>query len=214
MTSFEETFRGEDYNSPNFKTIPEGLFDYNTEVQNFNSTFNKCEQLQAIPNGLFAKNTKVTNFGYTFYGCASLTAIPVGLFDKNTKVTNFGGTFANCDNITAIPAGLFDYNIEVTSFNQTFGGDNYNKMKFTEIPAGLFDKCTKVTDFGRTFAYCTQITSESPYTIINVNGQDVKVHLYERANYPEYFTVPTSYTDCFNNCTKLTDYSAIPSSWL
>ena len=213
VTSFEETFRGEDYNSPNFKTIPEGLFDYNTEVQNFNSTFNKCEQLQAIPNGLFAKNTKVTNFGYTFYGCASLTAIPVGLFDKNTKVTNFGGTFANCDNITAIPAGLFDYNIEVTSFNQTFGGDNYNKMKFTEIPAGLFDKCTKVTDFGRTFAYCTQITSESPYTIINVNGQDVKVHLYERANYSDYFTAPTSYNDCFIYCNTIADLNSIPEVW-
>lgn len=86
-------------------------------------------------------------------------------------------------------------------------------MKFTEIPAGLFDNNTKVTDFGKTFAYCTQITSESPYTIINVGGVDTKVHLYERANYPDIFTAPTSYNDCFIYCNTIADLNSIPEVW-
>ena len=123
-------------------------------------------------------------------------------------ITTIDYAFLYCRNLKTIPEGLFDYCTEVTSFFGTF-----EETGITEIPVGLFDKCTKVTDFAKTFEGCTALTGESPYTIINVDGQDVKVHLYERANYPEYFTAPTSYWSCFYNCTKLTDYSSIPSGW-
>ena len=108
----------------------------------------------------------------------------MGLFDNNTKVTKFSNTFTECSNLK-------------------------------EIPVGLFDHCTEVTNFGGIFSFCTKLTGESPYTVININEEDVKVHLYDRANYPEYFTtVPTSYSSCYRNCTGLTDFSSIPSSWL
>ena len=88
-----------------------------------------------------------------------------------------------------------------------------NCSSLQEIPEGLFDYNTKVTDFGYAFNFCKNVISESPYTIINVNGQDMKVHLYERSNYPEYFTAPTTYTHCFRYCSNLTDYNEIPSRW-
>ena len=56
---------------------------------------------------------------------------------------------------------------------------------------------------------CWNITGESPYTMID--GQ--KVHLYERVNYPEHFTTPTSTYHAFGNCTGLTDYAQIPTNW-
>jgi len=57
------------------------------------------------------------------------------------------------------------------------------------------------------------LMGESPYTVIQVDGVDTKVHLYERENYPEYFTAPTSYNRGFYFCSKLDDYSSIPSDW-
>ena len=205
VTSFNGTFT----HCNSLQEIPVGLFDNNTEVRNFSSTFYNTA-ITSIPSGLFDYNTKVTELKKTFGFCTSLTSIPEGLFDKCTEVTTFEGTFTNCNSLQAIPEGLFDKNTKVTNFNSTFRSCS----SLTSIPSGLFNNNTKVAEFGWLFDKCTEVISESPYTIINVNGQDVKVHLYERANYPEYFTVPTSYTDCFNYCTKLTDYSAIPSSWL
>ena len=196
--------------------IPEGLFDHCTEVTNFSGAFAKTG-ITSIPSNLFDKCTKVTNFGSTFRECSSLQTIPTGLFDYNTKVTSFYGTFEETS-ITSIPEGLFDNCTEVTSFSAAF----YNCKSLQTIPVGLFDHCTKVTDFGGysssdyflgTFSRCSNITGESPYTVINVDGQDVKVHLYERVNYPDYFTAPTRIYNCYSNCSKLTDYSSIPTDW-
>ena len=188
--------------------IPEGLFDHCTEVTSFEETFSNCYTLTNIPTGLFDKCPEVSNFCMTFRK-AAITNIPVGLFKNNTKVTDMMMTFAECISLTSIPEGLFDSFTEVTRFNGTF--QDCSNLEY--IPMELFDACTKVTDFNLTFYNCTKLTSESPYTIINVGGEDVKVHLYERANYPVYFTAPTSYLSCFYNCTKLTDYSSIPTEW-
>ena len=201
VTSFASTF-----SSTAITSIPEGLFDYNNNVSNFSHTFDGCTALQTIPEGLFDSCTEVSSFDGTFYQCSNLTEIPIGLFDYNTKVTSFDSTFKGIA-ISSIPERLFDHCTEVTSFSSTFNGCT----NLTSIPEGLFDKCTKAMYFSYTFQFCASLTGESPYTIINVDGQDVKVHLYERANYPEYFTAPTGYDYCYRGCSKLTDY--IPSNW-
>ena len=123
-------------------------------------------------------------------------------------MTDFYYCFSNTA-ITLIPEGLFDACTEVTDFGGTFAGCS----KLQEIPIGLFDKCTKVAYFDETFKDCTILTGESPYTIIDVDGVDTKVHLYERSLYPDYFTAPTNYGECFRGDTYLTDYSTIPSEW-
>ena len=139
-----------------------------------------------------------------------MVAIPEGLFDNCTEVTSFYGTFGGCDNLTTIPAGLFDSCTGVTSFSHVFSSCS----ALTSIPEGLFDYNTKVTEFMYAFSMCGNLTGESPYTVININGVDTKVHLYERANYPEYFNAtPTSYSSCFYDCSRLTDYSSIPTGW-
>ena len=218
VTNFERTFNG----CESLTEIPEGLFDNNTKVTNFAGTFWDCESLTEIPEGLFDKCTEVTTFsvegmgvGYTscspglFAGCKGLISIPAGLFDACTKVTSFGGMFLNCDNLQTIPEGLFDKCTEVTTFKGAFEDcDNLQT-----IPERLFDNNTKVTNFAGTFWNCDNLMGESPYTVIQVDGVDTKVHLYERENYPEYFTAPTSYNRGFYFCSKLDDYSSIPSDW-
>ena len=238
VTNFTSTFRS----CSSLTTIPEKLFDYNTKVTDFTLAFIGCSSLQAIPSGLFDNCPEITSFKETFYGCKNLTSIPEGLFDYNTKVTNFGSTFAHCYSLQAIPQGLFDNCPEVTSFAHVFGSDTYSESmsilnipeglfdkntkvtsfghafykntKLQAIPSGLFDKCTEVTDFYAAFCECYNLKGESPYTVINVDGVDTKVHLYERENYPEYFTAPTSYGTCFKGDTYLTDYSSIPPKWI
>ena len=200
------SFSGAFFGCMSLKSIPAGLFANNRKVTDFYSTFFGCTSLAAIPEKLFANNPEVTNFSLTFHGCSALTTIPENLFANNSAVTTFSETFYGCTALIAIPENLFANNLAVTSFNFTF----YGCKALTSIPANLFDNNRKVTDFAYTFYGCKALTGESPYTMID--GQ--KVHLYERANYPEQFTAPENSDRCFYGCTGLTDYSQIPTDWL
>ena len=138
-----------------------------------------------------------------------ITILKNGIFDGLSNITHFSGVFFGCTSLQSIPEGLFDKCTKVKDFSYAFS----QCTNLKEIPVGLFDNCTEVTSFEGTFYECPNLTCKSPYTVIQVDGVDTKVHLYERSNYPEYFTTPTSYSECFYNCTGLTDYGSIPSSW-
>ncbi len=205
VTSFGETFQG----CTALTEIPVGLFDKCTEVTSFEATFRWCPELKTIPKGLFDKCTKVDDFSYAFSGCEKLQTIPDGLFEYNINAVSFMWAFSGCTSLTAIPEGLFDKCIEATRFESTFR----ECWCLQIIPTGLFDNNRKVLYFNETFEGCTALTGESPYTIINVDGQDVKVHLYERNNYGNYFQRLYGYENCFEGCTNLTDYNSIPKNW-
>ena len=201
VTEFDYSFK----NCIKLTSVPANLFANNPAVISFNATFENCTSLTTIPENLFANNPVVTSFDFTFDGCKALQSIPIGLFANNPKVTIFQGTFSGCSALATIPENLFASNPKVTEFGHSFK----NCTKLTSVPAKLFDNNRKVIDFDFTFNGCTALTGESPYTMID--GQ--KVHLYERADYPEHFTAPTDFWKCFENCTGLTDYIQIPSNW-
>ena len=113
--------------------------------------------------------------------------------------------FYECTSLQSIPESLFAHNPNVTNFTYAF----YGCSALTTIPENLFANCPKVTDFSYAFYNCTAVTGESPYTMIG----DKKVHLYERKNYPEHFTEPTSSVGCFHGGRGLSDYAQIPSAW-
>ena len=141
----------------------------------------------------------------TFSGCSALKSIPENLFANCPNVFDFSGSFRYCQSLKSIPEKLFANCPNVDQFYQTFEGC----YALTSIPAGLFDNNRMVTYFSGTFLNCWNLTGESPYTM--VDGQ--KVHLYERANYPEHFTAPTDFKYTFSSCTGLTDYAQIPNEW-
>ena len=61
------------------------------------------------------------------------------------------------------------------------------------IPANLFDNCQSIIDFSSTFKNCSQLTGAAP-------------NLWARTNV-------TSSSACFNNCTSLSNYYSIPTTW-
>ncbi|MCD8206533.1 MAG: hypothetical protein LUD72_01195 [Bacteroidales bacterium] len=205
VTSFQEAF----YRCTALTSIPKDLFKNNTEVLSFASTFNTCTTLTSIPEGLFKNNTKVTEMNYTFSGTA-LQTIPDGLFDSNTRVTTFDGVF-EFSVIESIPENLFANCPDVTTFYSCFQGCTSLKT----IPSGLFDNCRNVVNFNCAFYNCSSVTEESPYTEIEVGGEKVHVHLYDRGKYASELgcSTPTNTSGCFYNCTNLSDYSSIPSLW-
>ncbi len=232
LTNFNATFMG----CKKLAAIPTGLFDKCTEVTSFHCMFSVCESLQSIPDGLFDKCTKVTDFSVTFGGCQSLAQIPTGLFDKCTEVTSFMGTFAGCIGLKEIPFRLFNKCPEVQTFQSTFLGcaslrtvpamlfcycpeaTNFNEtfkncISLETIGNGAFDNSKKVTDFTETFSGCVSLTGESVYNWVGNSTNSTKVHLYERKNYPNNFTKPELFKNCFSGCKKLTDYNQIPKEW-
>lgn len=67
---------------------------------NFNSCFYFCMNLKSIPQGLFDNNTQgVTSFESCFENCIALQSIPEGLFDQHTEVTSFEKCFYQCNNL-------------------------------------------------------------------------------------------------------------------
>lgn len=231
ITSFDQTFSG----CTALTTVPEGLFDTCVKVTNMSKLFYGCSALKSVPATIFAKNVKVNNFSNLFYGCTSLESIPAGLFSTNTAASNFSSAFVGCQKVKSIPADLFakctvatnfSYAFQATSIeeipaelfsnvpsNNTSVNFNYCFAECTSlktIPTGLFDTAKKASYFNYCFAACTALTGESPFT--NVDG--TKVHLYERkALYQLGFNNRITGTNCFYNCTGLSDYDKIPSAW-
>ncbi len=187
------------------KSVPKGLFDNMPKVESFYCTFYACTSLEEIPEGLFDHCPEVYDCQFLFTECSSLKAIPKGLFDNIPKVNNFYALFYKCASLTEIPEGLFDNCPLVTNFSYAL----YACTGLSSVPPGLFSNNKLVTDFSYTFARNPDLGGESPYEEID----GVKVHLYERANYPDIYATPTVTTLCFVDDTRLTDYDNIPIAW-
>lgn len=112
--------------------------------------------------------------------------------------------FENCNNLITFVGVLDDIYLTDNSVQSLFAGCT----KLKKILPNIFDNCRKLTNFRDCFNGCSNLTGESPYTM--VNGKKIK--LWERS--PENgFAKPTVYDGCFRGCTNLSDYDSIPSSW-
>ncbi len=206
--------------------VPAGIFDNLKKVTNFGYCFQNAEKLASIPAGLFAGCTAANNFMSVFYhtaitelpsrcfagctgvkgfnsicnGCKSLTRIAADAFEGCTSVTSFMGAFSDCSALTAIPEELFAAFPKLDDMSYCFA-----RCGLKSLPAGLFDNNRMITSLDFCFQKCVDLTGESPYTMVD----GVKVHLYERQNYPDTFVAPRSYDYCFTADEGLTDYPAM-----
>ena len=199
-TSFSGCFSG----CSSLASIPENLFATCKSVTDFSSCFSGCSSLASIPENLFAGCPEMEKALGLFSGCRNLLAIPAKLFANNSKITSFNGTFSACPGLSSIPEGLFDNCPNVNNFGFTFHGCRNIKT----VPVSLFDNNRKVTSFEYTFIDCNMVSGESPYTVIN----GVKYHLYERADNPDEFVAPMSFSYCFAG-TNFSDQEQMPDSW-
>ncbi len=184
--------------------VGEELFADCTTLTDASYVFDGCSSLKSVPGNIFDNCPSVTTVAYSFRN-TGLTSIPESLFNGLTGLATATYIFYGCTGLTEIPSGLFANNESITTVSYVFNGCT----GLTAIPAGLFDNNTLVKTFSYAFKGCSGITGESPYSLID----GVKVHLYERSDYPDYFTAPTSTTQCFNGCTQMSDYDSLPSGW-
>lgn len=105
-------------------------------IASFNSTFLNCESLTSIPAGLFDNCTAVDDFSHAFQNCTSLTSIPAGLFDNFTAAEFFDYTFYNCRSLTSSVPELWDTAkwSNVTSYWSCFWGCTH-AVNYADIPA-------------------------------------------------------------------------------
>ena len=211
-------------------SIPEKLFWNNPLVTNFSFTFRSCTNLTGnIPEKLFINNPLVTNFQQTFRSCINLTgSIPEKLFINNPLVINFQQTFSSCTNLSgSIPENLFWNNPLVTNFSFIF----YQCTNLTgSIPEKLFINNPLVTTFQQAFQQCTGLTDDLPHNLF-INNKEVRLFTYTFwgsnnltgrgwetiINEAEQNAIDGGFTltrtQCFRNCTSLTDYAQIPAAW-
>ncbi len=204
------TFKAAFYKCAALKEVPSTLFSNCPLVETYHNVFSNTG-LTKLPAGLFDSATKATDFYGVCYNCTALTTIEAGVFDKCAAATEYDYAFYGCTALESVPDGLFAGSPDVTNFRQCFWGCTGLKS----VPTSLFSNNRKVVNFISTFYGCTGLTGESPYDELSVEGETepVKVHLYERTNYPDIYTKPTSTANCFNGCAGLSDYTTIPSSW-
>lgn len=214
VTTFMTTF----YGCKALETIPEKLFENNTEVTSFESTFGNCVSLKTIPANLFANCPNVLYFGMSalrdetyrggggvFSGCSALQSIPETLFAGNPSIRDLSYAFFGCKLLTSLPENLFKENTRIEHMEATF--QNCSALK--RIPTGIFDTNRQLVRINNLFSGCSEVEGESPYTLVG----DKKVRLYERNEYNTEFVAIQSFSNCFGDCKKLTDYSAMPLYW-
>lgn len=205
---FFQTFR---YNSA-LKKLPDELFSgiYGDSVTRmFRRTFQYCSGLTELPSGLFAGlrgQPAQSMFSSTFDRCTSLKRLPEGLLDAFYGVPvyeMFNNTFCNCTSLEEIPAGLFK-NINGAPAGKMFNYTFENCTKLTSIPDDLFGDISgdlAASTFSYMFSGCTGLTGDSA----KINGK----YLYEI--WPDATT--TQINNMYQNCSKLDDYSTMPTAW-
>ena len=183
-------------------------------ISGANAIWRGCTAMKTVPADYFPADCgQAISTAYMFRDCSSLESLPAGLLDAFSGITTSTEMFLNCKSLETLPEGFFDAMVGCTSIKNMFKGCT----SLESLPAGLFDKMTSITATASAFYGCTGFTGESPYLTAEVEGAPVKVHLYDRPDYPDLFVkVPTKesdYKDTFKNCTKMADYAMIPTAW-
>lgn len=155
------------------------IFQYNTKIGNFTSTFSSNPNLKDLPEQLFSACVSATTqtFSNCFTSCVNLRDLPPKLFRYNINATSFQNTFSSCTNVTKIPIiteggvdyGFFYFNPRVSTFYATFSScrlaNTYEPSFVPAIPAITFLNNTEVTSFYTTFGNNPTLESTSTYPI-------------------------------------------------
>jgi len=163
-----------------------GGYEGLNEMRTF-ANFMRGTRITSIPSDMFSFSPAASTFSDTFSSITTLTTVPSGLFNTNTGATTFASCFFGCTALTSVPSTLFDLNTTVTNFSGTFR----NCLALTNVLQFTFN--TSVTIFNNCYNMSTTsnaLTGTAP-------------ELWNRVPVP-------SGTDCFNNCTGLSNFASIP----
>ena len=184
--------------------------------------FSGCSNLTSIPGsaslsgvGGYTGLAEVVNFTSMFQS-TGITSIPSDLFSYSPNATTIASSFYGTP-ITTVPSGLFDNVPLVTTFNSCF----FACTSLTSVPSTLFDNCPNVVNFSSTFRNCRALTNVLQFS--NNNVVNTFANIYNMTSTTNALTgtapelwnripLPTG-TAAFRNCTGLTNYASIPSTF-
>lgn len=168
--------------------------------------------------------TNVTSLGRTWWSCSTFTnSFPS--VDRLTKVTTLDDTWRGCGGANARFPEVNTLT-NVTSISYTWYGCNNtpdfpsvsNLVKVTSM-VWTWRDCAKLTNSVQDLlGDCLWITGQVKNVSHAFNGcvslsglgQPLVTAITNSPGYPTGYTV----TDCFNNCTNLTDYATLPAEFL
>lgn len=184
------------YGCTNITSIPSsaslsavGGYDGLNEMLSF-ASFMRSTRITTIPADMFDYSPNATIFTDCFSLNPSLTTVPSGLFDSVINANTFANCFLGCSILASVPSTLFDTNINVLSF------------------AGTFRNCLQLTNVLQ-FTYNTAVTNFS-----NVYNMSTVANALTGTAPELWNRTPTPLgTNAFNNCTGLSNYASIPSTW-
>ncbi len=186
----------------NLREVTGSIFAGLSNLKELSRAFADCQSLEYIPENLLKGCVSVENVEYMFQSCLSITSIPSGLFSDCTYLQQGRSLFEHCASVKKLPADLFKYNEELQNLNYAF----YNCTALEYVPVEIFDHNRKINAICRLFFNCPKVSGESPYSLID----GVKVHLYERNQFIDYFSYIREYSEAFTR-SPFDDYDQILS---
>jgi len=185
------------------------------------TAFANCTGLTSIPERLFEKAINNLSFFQVFYGCTGITSISDNLFKYNVNATSFQSSFAFCSNISSVPSDLFKNNVNSVSFANTFD----NCIGIRSLGENLFYYNNLVTSYFRCFQACRNIAM--PTVLFNLANLSIVTTFQDFMNVTSTIYSPTGSvqdiwnyatgatpTNCYDQCTALTNYASIPAGWV
>ena len=130
-----------------------------TKLQNANSMFNGCTQINGVVDANFFKNcTNLQYASYVFYK-TTVSSVPSNLFANNTNLVEANYIFANT-NIQIIPS-IFAGLTKLTSVNSAFS-NCLSLNSSSKIPDGMFSGCIELNSVKSLFENCTSLNGTIP----------------------------------------------------
>ena len=203
------------YYAVNLESVPEDLFIFNNQGEDFSYAFGACYKLETVPANIFEYCHNIKNVSHCFYLSTGFVTIPETLFENNSSIEDISFIFSGCTNLSYIPIelmedlpnvknargafqckslqfltpGLLDTNTELTDVSFLFDGSGLNN-----VPDYFFKYNTKITTFESCFAECSnfRITSnifcdENTEMGTRFAGQNVNfTNCFNRSEYTGY----------------------------
>lgn len=131
------------------ETVPANIFEYCHNIKNVSHCFYLSTGFVTIPETLFENNSSIEDISFIFSGCTNLSYIPIELMEDLPNVKNARGAF-QCKSLQFLTPGLLDTNLELTDVSSLFYDSGLNN-----VPDYFFKYNTKITTFESCFAECS-----------------------------------------------------------
>lgn len=167
---------------------------------------------------VYLNTSTLKDISYLLYHCKKVTRLPEGFLIGSVDIENAEGAFGGCG-LTQLPKGFLKFASKLKNANYMLGSN-----PLTEIDSGMLGACAEnLENISQILNNCNQLKTD-----IN--------QIFNGKSYPKLIWLSTAFSGAnkltgegmnfiakvpnakftastFKNCTSLSDYNEIPSSW-